>query len=469
MPYGNQTIRDIGVADWPNTQPALKEGAIRYASILLNRDEVDLPQTADEDEVETRLVDETKRLITERNADLACDERDLNSVLTQIEMPTDAAEGILKGLLNDVLEEHQHHSRVAKELEKAERQASISLTAEATRHEITRAPKPNKTASITGFAVGFTGVEALVTAASFVGQTGAGGAAAAVGLALSVACTNIGLGGYLAGTVLLPRASRKNSTFIVASIFQMMLAISVAWLVAINVLLGHFRASSGDFQSALAAFVTNPFNVGDMTGLLLIGFGFILSAIWCLKFYGSQDPYLEYGTLGEELRKLRSNLTDNHTSYTVAVRGHAEAAQSKLEEASEDAIAGHRLAREIKSRTDDLINKFSIAQEDVLLKATETAMYRRSVIREMLSPHGRLPSYIAKPIDLGYLRQPRFKQDKQVAFEKLVGEQKSKILTDCARAKEDIERIVAQAFSLPFGASIYPADMLGGHYVEQST
>ena len=44
--------REIGIVNWPQSQPALKENAIRYASVLLNRDKVDLPKSANDDEIE---------------------------------------------------------------------------------------------------------------------------------------------------------------------------------------------------------------------------------------------------------------------------------------------------------------------------------------------------------------------------------------------------------------------------------
>lgn len=458
--------QEIGIANWPQSQPALKENAIRYAGVLLNRDDVDLPKLAEDDEIEVRLESETKRLLAEVSSGFTDEQHELSEIQAQIEMRTDAADGIKSALLNGVVENHQHHSGIDSELKASQRQANIALTAEKTRHELTRGPKPNTTSAVTGFAIGFAGVEALVTAASFIGQTGASGAAGAVGLALTAASTNIGLGGYLAGTVLIPRASRRNSTLATAWIYRLLLLVSVAWLVTINALLGHFRATSGDFGTAFTQFLNNPFNVGDMTGLLLIGFGFILSAIWCLKFYLSQDSYLEYGTLGNELCNFRNQITNNRSTYTQTIRDRADDAHAELDEAVEEAVAGHQIAREIKIRTDDLIGQFTKNQEEILLKATEIAMYRRSVLREMLSPHGTVPSYIAKPVDYSSLRHSPHTTDKQISFAEQTEIQKIKIISDCASAKDDIEKIVAQALSLPFGTTIYPNDMSGGHYVE---
>lgn len=461
--------QEIGVADWPNSQPKLKEDAIRYASVLLNAEEIDLPMTPDSDEVETRLVDETKRMIADASSRTSHDQGELDEVLSQIEMRTDAPEGALKSLLSDVAEQHRHHSNVAKDLETSERQAKVALTAEATRHGITRGPKRTTTSAIVGYAIGFAGVEALVTAASFLGQTGASGAAGAVGLALTAACTNIGLGGYLCGTVLIPRSLRQNSSAWTAWLYRALLTASITWLIAVNVLLGHFRAASGDFGVALSQFLANPLNVGDMTGLLLVGFGFILSAIWCLKFYASQDPYLEYGALGEDLESCRQSIADNRNAYIEGVQNRADEARGELDEAEEDAIAGHQVAREIRSRTAELNRRFSNDQDEILLKATETAMYRRSIIREMLSPHGRVPEYIAEPIDLTNLRRSTAGVDAQLAAETRTESQKDEVSVACTNARKDVESIVAQALAIPFGASIYPTSMLGGSYVEQKS
>ncbi|MEM6890775.1 MAG: hypothetical protein AAGA74_16245 [Pseudomonadota bacterium] len=461
--------REIGIADWPKSQPALKEDAIRYAGILLNRDEVDLPKSADDDEIEVRLESETKRLLAEIDSEYNMHRGELSEVQAQIEMRTDAADGIKSALVNGVVEDHQHHSAIDADLKVTERQASIALTAEKTRRELTRGPKPNTTSAVTGFAIGFAGVEALVTAASFIGQTGASGAAGAVGLALTAACTNIGLGGYLAGTVLIPRASRKNSSLATAWLYRLLLLMSVAWLVTINFLLGHFRATSGDFGAAFVQFLSNPLNVGDMTGLLLVGFGFILSAIWCLKFYVSQDSYLEYGSLGEELRSVRSQIINNRSTYTRAVRGRADDARDELNEAVEEAVAGHQLARELKTRADDLVVQQAKDQEEVLLKATETAIYRRSVLREMLSPLGDVPGYIATPVDYTDLRLSPRTAESEAAFAAQTEQAKIAIISTCTSAKDDIEKIVAQAISLSFGATIYPTSMTGGQYVEQSS
>lgn len=460
---------EIGISEWPQSQPALKEDAIRYAGVLLNRDEINLPCAAEDDEIEVRLESEAKRLLSEVNSGFSQEQQELREVQAQIEMRLDAAEGVKSGLLNGVIEEHQYYSAVDKELKVSERQANIALTAEKTRHELTRGPKPSTTSAVVGFAIGFAGVEALVTAASFIGQTGASGAAGAVGLALTAACTNIGLGGYLAGTVLIPRASLRNSKPATAWIYRFLLMLSVSWLVMINFLLGHFRATSGDFAAAFSQFADNPLNVGDMTGLLLVGFGFILSAIWCLKFYLSQDPYLEFGMLGEELRDVRRLRTTNRSTYNQAVRSRADDARAELDEAAEEAAAGHQLAREIKARTDDLVEDFEKGQEEILLKATETAMYRRAVLREMLSPHGAVPSYIAAPIDYSTLRLPPRSSEKELSFSERTEQQKIKIISDCTAAKDDIEKIVAQALSLPFDTTIYPSEMTGGQYVEQSS
>jgi hypothetical protein len=140
-----------------------------------------------------------------------------------------------------------------------------------------------------------------------------------------------------------------------------------------------------------------------------------------------------------------------------------------LDEAVEEAVAGHQLARELKARADDLISQHSKDQEEVLLKATETAMYRRSVLREMLSPHGDVPSYIAAPVDYDNLRLAPHTTEDEAAFAAQTEKQKIAIISTCTSAKDDIEKIVAQALSLPFGATIYPTSMTGGHYVEQSS
>jgi hypothetical protein len=461
--------REIGIVNWPQSQPALKENAIRYASVLLNRDKVDLPKSANDDEIEVRLESETKRLLAEIDSEYTGGKSELGEIQAQIEMRTDTTDGVKLAVINGVAEDYQYHSAIDADLKGTEREANIALTSEKTRHELTRGPKPNTTSGVTGFAIGFAGAEALVTAASFIGQTGVSGAAGAVGLALTAACTNIGLGGYLAGTVLIPRASRKNSSFAMAWLYRFLLLLSVAWLVTTNFLLGHFRATSGDFGAAFVQFLNSPLNVGDMTGLLLVGFGFILSAIWCLKFYLSQDSYLEYGALGEELRTVRENITNNRSAYTQAIRGRADEARDNLDEVVEEAVAGHQLARELKARTDDLISQHSKDQEEVLMKATETAMYRRSVLREMLSPHGDVPGYLATPVDYSNLRLAPRTTENEAAFADQTEQQKIVIISTCTSAKDDIEKIVAQALSLPFGATIYPTSMTGGRYVEQSS
>lgn len=450
---------------WPPDRAALKEDAIRWASVKIRAGGTDLPATPDEDEVEAQIVDLARLELSQAAAEHHAKEGEIATLRDRVAITTDAPEQALTKLLNRIVSAHHQHSSSATELDAARLAADVAVSAEATRHGLTRPPQPDTSGTIVGYAIGFIGVEALVTAMTFLGQTGSSGAAAAVGLALVAATSNIGLGGYLMGSVMLPRAQKRNSSPAMAWLFRILCVLSVAWIVITNFLLGHFRASSGDFAEAFVSFLRNPLNVGDMTGLLLSGFGLVLASAWCVKFCASQDPYLRYGELGHRQTEAQDAVRKNQTDYAAHVRSFADDALEELDSIAEDAATGAGLATDMLAASKTFAQQFEEHQRSLAAATNEIVMYRRSVLREMLNPHGFSPEYLKQAVDISDLTRPMTDID-QIAVQTTQLVSDAKAVVGAARiAREKVEKIVSQALSVPFGTNIYPPLQIGGQNV----
>lgn len=456
---------DFTSTPWPPEKEVLKENAIRFASVVIKSGGDGVPTTPLEDEVETQLGDQARLHLSFMASDYQSGEGEVEAMRERIAISGDAPAQSLRKLLNGIATTHRHYSNSADELEADRLAAEVAVTGEETRSKHTRPPQPDTTANIIGYALGFMGVEALVTAMTFLGQTGSSGAAAAVGLAIVAAASNIGLGGYLMGSVVLPRTLRINSEPATAWMFRVIAVVSVIWIVMTNFLLAHFRASAGDFQIAFNSFLLNPINVGDMTGLLLAGFGLILASAWCVKFFYAQDRHLHYGALGERLTTAQDALRENEGAYADHIRELAEQALDELDEIADDAATGARLATDMFTTSQTLARQFEEEQQALAASASEAIIYRRSVLREMLSPYGLLPSYLAEPANVDELTRPIVDFDEiSQKTDNLIKDAQAAI-SEAKEAREKVEKIVAQALSLPFGSAIYPATQIGGDHV----
>ncbi|GAA6176436.1 hypothetical protein [Sulfitobacter pacificus] len=452
---------DLTIATWPPNRAQLKEHAIRWASIKIKSGAVDLPSSSAEDEVENQIADLARIELSHLAAEYKSSEGEVTALRDRIAISSDAPEQALTKLLNGVSAAHNHHSKVAAELDTVQLAAEVAVSAEASRHELTDPPQEDRSASIIGYALGFMGVEAVVTAMTFLGQTGSSGAAAAVGLALVAATSNIGLGGYLMGSEMLPRAQLKNSERTIAWLYRFLCLVAVVWIFMTNFLLGHFRAVGGDFAAAFAAFNKNPINVGDMTGLLLAGFGIVLAAMWCVKFYGAKDRFLHYGNLGKRVDEAKQAVRDNRGAYTNRVRALADDALTDLDDIAADASTGAGLATDMLSASKTFAHQFEEHQKSLAASTREVVMFRRSVLREMLSLHGISPQYLKHPVDVDDLTRPMtgFKEIEEKTGQLVTD---AKMVVKAARAAgEKVEQIVAQALSMPFGTVIQPAIKIG--------
>lgn len=459
------TNREPNLHVWPPDREELKEDAIRWASVKIKAGGTDLPETPDEDEVEAQILELARLELSQAAAEHHAQEGEIATLRDRVAISSDAPEQALTKLLNRIVSAHRQHSSAATERDAARLAADVAVSAEATRHGLTRPPQPDTSGTIVGYAIGFIGVEALVTAMTFLGQTGSSGAAAAVGLALVAATSNIGLGGYLMGSVMLPRAQTQNSPPAVAWLFRVLSVLSAAWIVVTNFLLGHFRASSGDFAEAFVSFLSNPLNVGDMTGLLLAGFGLVLASAWCVKFYASQDPCLRYGELGQRQSEAQDAVRQNQADYSSLVRIFADDALEELDCIADDAVTGANLATDMLTASKMFAQQFEEHQRSLAASTNELVMYRRSVLREMLNPHGLSPNYLNQAIDVGDLTRP-MTDIEQIAAKtaQLVSDAKS-VVSAAREAREKVEEIVSQALSMPFGAMIHPPLQIGGQNV----
>lgn len=450
---------------WPLDRTDVKEDAIRWASVKIKSGGTDIPATPAEDEVETQIMDLARLELSHAAAEHHAQEGEIATLRDRVSIASDAPEQALTKLLNRIVTTHRQHSSSAVDLDATRLAADVAVSAEATRHGLTRPPQPDTSGTIVGYAIGFIGVEALVTAMTFLGQTGSSGAAAAVGLALVAATSNIGLGGYLMGSVMLPRTQKRNSSGAMAWLFRGLCVLSVAWIIITNFLLGHFRASSGNFAEALVSFLRNPLNVGDMTGLLLAGFGLVLASAWCVKFYGSQDPHLRYGELGQRLTQAQDAVRHNQADYAEDVRSFADDALEELDDIADDAATGAGLATDMLAASKTFAQQFEEQQRSLAASTNEMVMYRRSVLREMLNPHGLSPNYLNQPIDVSDLTRPMTDVD-AIAEQTAELVSNAKAVVDAARAaREKVEKIVSQALSMPFGTTIHPPLQIGGQNV----
>lgn len=426
----------------------LKEDGISFATNIANSGiAANIPKSHKDDPTEVRLIEKAKAVVSERSHAYASTAEDLQKTRDLIEINDQAPVTELKCVENDLFEAHRAHSVRAKLLSQEIESTKVALTAESVRHKLTRNPILTTTSSIIALAVGFAFTEAVITALSFLGKVGEAGAASATGLALAIAANNIGGGGFILGSVVLPRCFSINSGTFAKYFFRLIAAMMLIWLVALNFMLGHFRSTAGDFKTAFSNMISNPFNVGDMTGLALTGFGLVLIAVWCLKFFTSQDVYLKFGRLGDRLAELNADFSQNNDDYADVLRMRADEGKALINEQVEDAIAGYRLAIETQAISEQLSVQFQEDQNQILATLQDVASYRRSAIRAVLSQHMAEPKYLDKPLDLNHLKRTPINLvdvNKQVDSIKML---KDSIILTAQKIIQQIEELVASAQS----------------------
>ena len=169
--------------------------------------------------------------------------------------------------------------------------------------------------------------------------------------------------------------------------------------------------------------------------------------------------------MGQRHTEAQDAVRQNQADYTSHVRSFADDALEELDNIADDAATGASLATDMLTASKTFAQQFEEHQRSLAASTNELVMYRRSVLREMLNPHGLSPDYLNQAIDVGDLTRPMTDID-QIAAKtaQLVSDAKS-VVGATREARENVEKIVSQALSMPFGSTIHPPLQIGGQNV----
>lgn len=384
----------------------LQNDAVDFAQeIARNTPENQLITALASDQTESRFTEQAEYGISENFAQYHDVELSLQAMRDRIHIDADDLPRVCDSAKTDFADVFRSFSHQYSFTTSEYKKEAVALSAVRVKWKPKREPLLDNTSTVALYAGIFAGVEALVVAASYLGQTGAvtGGAAPALALAITGAANNVGLGGYLLGSIILPGCLMANSERLNpwwARIGGLVLA---SWLLFINMLLSHYRVASGDFTVAIQNLFSKGFVFGDMVATLLFGFNALMVFFWAIKFYHSRDPIREYGRIGVIVRELEDHLHKLREAYPQKIRERADIAKLQMDEIVSDARNGVVLAKETLAKTVCAQQEFLEKQTRYITMLEDTVKFRRGVIQSLLREHYPIPAFYINDVSFAHL------------------------------------------------------------------